>query len=169
MHDAGGMHLLRVRIREKSRFTIFDIDPVTAQGWGEAMRRWGDAQPAGRHRRQPIRPDDDGCARLAGRPARWPRTGRRCGVMEDEAPVVDVVFARRGTSRFRSSTRTRSGMPSARWLPWLDAEAGAGIHPLRTAPTGYGVALLANRAKLTLRVPRRRGCADALMLAGQDA
>jgi len=46
-HAAGGMRLLRVRIREKTRFTIFDIDPVTAQGWGEAMRRWGDAQVAG--------------------------------------------------------------------------------------------------------------------------
>jgi hypothetical protein len=48
VHDAGGMHLLRVRIREKSRFTIFDIDPVTAQRWGEAMRRWGDAQTTAR-------------------------------------------------------------------------------------------------------------------------
>ena len=47
VHDAGGMRLLRVRIREKSRFTIFDVDPVTAQRWGEAMRRWGDAQPEG--------------------------------------------------------------------------------------------------------------------------
>ena len=45
VHDAGGMHLLRVRIREKSRFTIFDIDPGTAQRWGDAMRGWGDAQP----------------------------------------------------------------------------------------------------------------------------
>jgi len=47
VHDAGGMHLLRVRIREKSRFTIFDVDPVTAQEWGDAMRRWGAAQPTG--------------------------------------------------------------------------------------------------------------------------
>ena len=31
VHDAGGMHLLRVRIRERTRFTIFDIDPMTAQ------------------------------------------------------------------------------------------------------------------------------------------
>jgi hypothetical protein len=46
-HDAGGMRLLRVRIREKSRFTIFDVDPLTALRWGEAMRRWGSAQPAG--------------------------------------------------------------------------------------------------------------------------
>jgi hypothetical protein len=47
VHDAGGMHLLRVRIREKSRFTIFDVDPVTARRWGEAMLRWSAAQPGG--------------------------------------------------------------------------------------------------------------------------
>ena len=40
-----GMHPLRVRIREKSRVTIFDIYPWTAQRWGDAMRSWGDAQP----------------------------------------------------------------------------------------------------------------------------
>ena len=45
LHDAGGMKLLRIRIRERTRFTIFDIDPVTARQWGEAMQRWADAQP----------------------------------------------------------------------------------------------------------------------------
>lgn len=43
VHEAGGMPLLRVRIRERSRFTIFDLDPVTARAWGEAMQRWGEA------------------------------------------------------------------------------------------------------------------------------
>jgi len=43
-HDAGGMPLLRVRIRERSRFTIFDIDPVTARRWGEAMLHWGESR-----------------------------------------------------------------------------------------------------------------------------
>ena len=43
-HDAGGMSLLRTRIREKSRFTIFDIDPQTAQEWGRALLRWADTQ-----------------------------------------------------------------------------------------------------------------------------
>ena len=47
VHDGGGMHLLRVRIRENSRFTIFDIDPLTARRWADAMRRWSDAQPGG--------------------------------------------------------------------------------------------------------------------------
>lgn len=43
--DAGGIALLRTRIREKSRFTVFDIDPVTARAWGEALLAWCDAQP----------------------------------------------------------------------------------------------------------------------------
>lgn len=45
--DAGGMSLLRTRIREKSRFTIFDIDPATAEQWGEALLRWARTQPRG--------------------------------------------------------------------------------------------------------------------------
>jgi len=44
VHDGGGMRLLRIRIRERARFTIFDIDPVTARAWGEAMTRWEDAE-----------------------------------------------------------------------------------------------------------------------------
>jgi hypothetical protein len=43
--DAGGMSLLRTRIREKSRFTVFDIDPITAEAWGQALLRWADTQP----------------------------------------------------------------------------------------------------------------------------
>ena len=42
--EAGGMSLLRTRIREKSRFTVFDIDPHTAAAWGEALQRWARAQ-----------------------------------------------------------------------------------------------------------------------------
>ena len=37
---AGGMSLLRVRIREGPRFTVFDIDPQTAASWGRAMQDW---------------------------------------------------------------------------------------------------------------------------------
>jgi hypothetical protein len=43
--DGGGMSLLRTRIREGSRFTVFDIDPVTAQQWGEALLQWAREQP----------------------------------------------------------------------------------------------------------------------------
>ena len=43
-HEAGGMSLLRTRIREKSRFTVFEIDAATAARWGEALLRWARAQ-----------------------------------------------------------------------------------------------------------------------------
>ena len=38
--EGGGLSLLRTRIR----FTIFDIDPVTAAQWGQALLDWS-AQP----------------------------------------------------------------------------------------------------------------------------
>lgn len=37
---AGGEPLLRLRIRERTRFTIFDIDAVTAAHWAEVMANW---------------------------------------------------------------------------------------------------------------------------------
>ncbi|MBK9161201.1 MAG: hypothetical protein IPM27_06510 [Nitrosomonadales bacterium] len=39
-HVEGGMSLLRIRIREGKRFTIFDIDPATAQQWADMMQHW---------------------------------------------------------------------------------------------------------------------------------
>jgi hypothetical protein len=42
--EAGGMSLLRIRIREKSRFTIFDIDPLSARHLGDVLLRWSQAQ-----------------------------------------------------------------------------------------------------------------------------
>lgn len=47
-YAAGGMPLLRTRIREKSRFTVFEIDPATAAAWGRALLRWADSQGGGR-------------------------------------------------------------------------------------------------------------------------
>jgi hypothetical protein len=44
-YESGGMSLLRTRIREKSRFTVFDIDPMTAERWGRALLDWAKAQP----------------------------------------------------------------------------------------------------------------------------
>jgi hypothetical protein len=44
-HDGGGMCLLRTRIREGSRFTVFEVDPLTAAEWGEALLAWARAQP----------------------------------------------------------------------------------------------------------------------------
>jgi hypothetical protein len=45
-HAAGGLSLLRVRIREGKRFTVFDIDPESARRWAEAMAQWAAAQDA---------------------------------------------------------------------------------------------------------------------------
>lgn len=43
-HAEDGMSLLRVRIREGKRFTIFDIDPASAAQWAAAMQRWANSQ-----------------------------------------------------------------------------------------------------------------------------
>ncbi len=43
-HAEGGMSLMRIRIREAKRFTIFDIDPVTARNWAETMLNWAESQ-----------------------------------------------------------------------------------------------------------------------------
>ena len=40
-HESG-MRMLRVRIREGSRFTIMDLDERTARLWGAAMSSWAD-------------------------------------------------------------------------------------------------------------------------------
>jgi hypothetical protein len=48
--DTGGMSFLRTRIREKSRFTIFDIDPQTAEHWGQALLRWAQSQQKTEHK-----------------------------------------------------------------------------------------------------------------------
>jgi hypothetical protein len=42
-YESGGMPLLRLRIREHSRFTIFDIDSLTAERWGQQMVDWARA------------------------------------------------------------------------------------------------------------------------------
>ena len=63
-YPSGGMSLLRTRIREKSRFTVFDIDPLTAQRWGEALLRWARTQP-GADGPAPEAPDPDAAERRA--------------------------------------------------------------------------------------------------------
>lgn len=45
-HVEGGMSLMRIRIREAKRFTIFDIDPETARLWAKTMNEWADTQNA---------------------------------------------------------------------------------------------------------------------------
>lgn len=43
---SGGTPLLRLRIREKNRFTIFEIDAVTASRWGRGMIDWAESRKA---------------------------------------------------------------------------------------------------------------------------
>lgn len=43
LFEAGGTPMLRLRIRERgARFTIFDVDPVTAKYWAEEMLKWAE-------------------------------------------------------------------------------------------------------------------------------
>lgn len=41
----SGMELMRLTIREGSRYTIFEIDATTAKTWGEALCAWAQRQP----------------------------------------------------------------------------------------------------------------------------
>jgi CRISPR-associated protein Cas6 len=87
-------------------------------------------------------------------------------VAPSSAPIVDIVFDVEGT-----------GLPVEhalallraleQWLPWLPDEPSAGVHPLRGSATGYGVLLLAHRAKLVLRMPVAR-FPDSRALEGQE-
>jgi hypothetical protein len=45
--EAGGVPFLRIRIREKTRFTIFDIDPITAERWAKGMLAWAQSAQEG--------------------------------------------------------------------------------------------------------------------------
>jgi hypothetical protein len=43
-YEGANSGQLRTRIRERSRFTVFDIDPLTARHWGNALLRWAEEQ-----------------------------------------------------------------------------------------------------------------------------
>ena len=44
--EGGNMNMLRVRIRERTRFTVFDIDPATAAHWATSMQTWANTNGA---------------------------------------------------------------------------------------------------------------------------
>ncbi len=44
----SGMRLLRVTIREGTRYTILELDAATASRWAQSMGDWATAQPKGR-------------------------------------------------------------------------------------------------------------------------
>lgn len=78
---------------------------------------------------------------------------------------VDLVFAVSGT-RVAADHAYALSRAVAAHLPCIAEEPCFGIHPLRGAPTEDGVLLLPKRAKLVLRLARRR-VAHALALAGR--
>ncbi|MBS1147309.1 MAG: hypothetical protein H6R08_1485 [Proteobacteria bacterium] len=40
VNESGGVPFLRIRIRENKRFTIFEVDPGSAQKWADIMNAW---------------------------------------------------------------------------------------------------------------------------------
>lgn len=46
VYESGGMSMLRIRIRERSRFTVFEIDANTAARWGQVLLQWAQQQSA---------------------------------------------------------------------------------------------------------------------------
>jgi hypothetical protein len=41
----NGFPLLRLRIKERKRFTDLELDPVTAMAWGKALTDWAQRHP----------------------------------------------------------------------------------------------------------------------------
>ena len=144
-YAAGGMSLLRTRIREGSRFTVFEVDPQTALLWGEALVRWARAQPVD-------------CPATGG-------SGMTASTTIDEL-VIDVVFPLEGPS-FRANMRRRCSRPCAQYGPgWIRTRGQASI-PSSWCPAVLCRPLLSRRARLLLRVGSRR--MDELMaLAGLE-
>ncbi len=69
--------------------------------------------------------------------------------------MVDLVFGVR-VSRMPADYRFALWSALRSSLPWVEQEAAAGIVGVRLTQTGEATALLARRAKLTLRVPTSR-------------
>jgi CRISPR-associated protein Cas6 len=84
---------------------------------------------------------------------------------EHAQEVVDVVFSVAGAS-LPENYPFALMRALAKNLSWLESDPDAGIHPVRGAPTTYGLMLLPRRAKLALRLQRRR-VAEALSLSGR--
>ena len=133
VHDAGGMALLRIRIRERTRFTIFDVDPGTARALGRGDAALG-ARASRRQRRPPTAAG--GAASNGGDAKRRVRqdgawvdeergTVRRCGVRacRDE---------RAGRTRMAAVARARAPAAMARRRGrGGDPSPAGGAHRLR--------------------------------------
>ncbi len=82
-----------------------------------------------------------------------------------QATLVDMVFPLEGHSLPRDAAPALHAA-LLREMPWLAAEALAGIHPLKLVPGTDAEALLSQRTRLLLRLPRER-FDDAAGLAGR--
>jgi CRISPR-associated protein Cas6 len=82
------------------------------------------------------------------------------------ATMVDVSFAVRGNALPRDHRRALAAAVERR-LPWLAEQPGAGVHRLNVSAGGGPLALLSQRTRLTLRVPRE-SAADAAALEGAE-
>jgi CRISPR-associated protein Cas6 len=80
--------------------------------------------------------------------------------------TLDMVFSVRGNSIPRDHGFVLWRELRA-CLPWLDAEAHAGIHSIRGAPANDDILLLTQRTKLVLRLPATR-VTDAESLHGRQ-
>lgn len=76
------------------------------------------------------------------------------------SPVVDVVFPVAGRHLLRDHALALADALCGA-LPWLAGEPQAGIHPVKLVPGLEAQALLSNRVRLLLRVPRSRSAAFA--------
>jgi CRISPR-associated protein Cas6 len=86
-------------------------------------------------------------------------------VTDTTAAMVDVSFALTGDAPPREHRRVLAAALEAR-LPWLAELPGCGVHRLNVSAGGGPQALLSQRTRLTLRVPRERTAA-ATALEGQ--
>jgi CRISPR-associated protein Cas6 len=82
-----------------------------------------------------------------------------------DATMVDMVFPLAGHSLPRDHAQAlQQALQQA--LPWLTGEPQAGIHPVKLVAGGESQALLSQRTRLLLRLPRER-VAPAQALAGK--
>lgn len=85
---------------------------------------------------------------------------------DGDSGAVDIAFELEGTGLGRDYSFALM-REIARRLPWIESEPEAGIHPLRSAKTDAGALLLPRRARLVLRLPRRRG-RESMAMCGQN-
>jgi CRISPR-associated protein Cas6 len=85
---------------------------------------------------------------------------------ERAASMVDLAFAVVGDALPRDHRRALAEALEQR-LPWLAEQPGTGVHRLNVSAGGGPRALLSQRTRLTLRVPRARA-AEACALAGAE-